>query len=303
MKPGQHINLPTDLLRTFITVIDLGGFTRAGDALNRTQPAISLQVRRLEDLVGSKLILHDGRALKLSDAGVALAAYARQILRLNDEAVTRFHKVNALGALRAGLPTDYVTAFLQDGVTGFMHANADVEVEVHCDLSRNLLELLKRDQLDLTVALIREGDRNYLVRAWEERPVWTTAEGGTSYRHDPVPIAAHPEGCEYRNRMVAALNTAGKAWRIAYSNPEIGGLRSAVLDDLGISALTRKTLSEGMRILSEEDGFPKLEKIRIGIFYKHARLSDAGLKLVNRLVECLDEASDRHFMPHAHPAG
>ena len=302
MEPGQHINLPTDLLRTFITVIDLGGFTRAGDALNRTQPAISLQVRRLEDLVGSKLILHDGRALKLSDAGVALAAYARQILRLNDEAVTRFHKVNALGALRVGLPTDYVTAFLQDGLTSFMHANADVEVEIHCDLSRNLLEFLNRDQLDLTIALIRERDESYLVKAWEERPVWTTAEGGTSYRRDPVPIVAHPEGCEYRNRMVAALNTAGKAWRIAYSNPGIGGLQSAVINDLGISALTRKTLSEGMRILSEEDGFPKLEKIRIGMFYKHARLSDAGLMLVNHLIECLDEASDQHFMPSAHPA-
>lgn len=301
MGSRKHINLPTDLLRTFITVIDLGGFTRAGDALNRTQPAISLQVRRLEELVGTKLILHDGRALKLSDAGVSLAAYARQILRLNDEAVSRFHKINALGALRVGLPTDYVTAFLQEGLTNFMRDNKNVEVEIHCDLSRHLLDLLSRDQLDLTVALIREDEHNYLVKAWEEQPIWTTSAAGASYTRDPVPLVAHPEGCEYRNRMVAALNATGRSWRIAYSNPGISGLQNAVENDLGVSALTHKTQSDSMRILNEDDGFPTLEKIRIGMFYKHARMTDAGLMLVNHLIECLDEASDQHFMPSAHP--
>lgn len=301
MDCRNYINLPTDLLRTFITVIDLGGYTRAGEALNRTQPAISLQVRRLEELIGAKLIMHDGRTLKLPDAGVALAAYARQILRLNDEAISRFHKINALGALRVGLPTDYVTAFLQKNLTDFMGDHSDVEVEINCDLSRHLVDFLNRDQLDLTIALISEDNQKNLVKAWSEQPIWTTSKDGESHRRDPLPLIAHPEGCEYRNRMVAALNSVGRTWRIAYSNPGISGLQDAVSNDLGVSVLTHKTLSNGMRILAEKDGFPPLEKIRIGMFYKHTRMTDAGLMLVNHLIDCLDEASDQHFMPSAHP--
>lgn len=103
----RAINLPTDLLRAFITVIDLGGYTRAGEALGRTQPAISLQMKRLEELLDAILITHEGRELKLTEQGEALAVYARQLLRLNDEAVAKLKGRSAQGLLRVGLPTDF----------------------------------------------------------------------------------------------------------------------------------------------------------------------------------------------------
>lgn len=295
-------NLPTDLLRTFITVTDLGGYTRAGEALNRTQPAVSLQMKRLEDLVGEKLLVHDGRTVNLTSAGTLLAGFARQILQLNDEAMARFRPVELAGRLRIGLPTDYAVAYLQNTVTDFVRDNSAVDMEMHCDVSRRLLDDLHADRLDLAVALIDSADARYLVRAWEEQPIWTCAVGADVYATTPVPLVTHPEGCEYRNRMVEALNRACRSWRIAYSGPGIAGLQDAVVSGLGVSALTRKTLLDGMRTLTEEQGFPPMEKIRIGLFYKHPRQSQAGLKLVEHLISGLDEAADGDFMPSVHPA-
>lgn len=296
------INLPTELLRTFITVSDLGGYTKAGNALNRTQPAISLQMKRLESLVDCKLLLHDGRNLELTSEGKTLAGYARQILRFNDEAVARFHKRDAFGRLRIGLPTDYGLAFLQNAVTAFIHAHADVDVEIRCDLSRALLTDLHGDKLDLAVALTDDTDEPYLVRLWEEQPIWSGAKAGQSYKREPLPLVCHPKNCEYRNRVIEALNRIGRDWRIAYSSPGITGLQEAVGADLGVCALTHNTLRSDMRVLTEKDGFPALAKIRIGLFYKHPRLSGAGLMLVDHVIERLDEATDADFWPSEQPS-
>lgn len=294
-------NLPTDLLRTFITVTDLGGYTKAADALNRTQPAISLQMKRLEDLLGEKLLLHNGRALTLTSEGKVLAGFARQILRLNDDAVARFRGTQPNGPLRIGLPTDYALSFLQGAVTQFAHDNEAVDLEIHCGISHDLLEDIASDRLDIAVALINETNDRYLVRAWEEQPVWVGARDTALHKTDPLPLVTHPEGCEYRNRIVDALNRDRREWRIAFSSPGITGLQNAVASGLGISALTRKTVSDEMRTLSVADGLPALEKLRIGLFYKHPRQSSAGLRLVDHLIEGLDEAADGDFMPSAHP--
>ncbi len=295
------INLSTDLLRTFVTVSDLGSYTRAGEALNRTQPAISLQMRRLEELVGAKLIAHDGRILSLTEAGQVLSAYARQILHLNDQAVSQFRRDDVVGALKVGLPTDFAVLNLQETVARFVFDHPDVDLEIRCGLSRELVEALHADEISLAVALIPEDKQQYLVRAWEERPIWVTAKSKRTHSQKPLPLVGHPEGCEYRNRMTKALERVGSKWRIAYTSPDVSGLQKAVVSGLGVSALTRSTLSNGMRVLSEADGFPEMDKIRIGMFYKHPRLSKAGLELSNGLIANLDKATDRFFTQSAHP--
>ena len=284
-------NLPSDLLRTLVTVVDLGGYTRAAEVLGRSQPAITLQVQRLEALVGTKLVVRSGREITLTEGGRTLARYARQILRLNDEAVACFTDPTAIGMLRVGLPTDFSVAFLQEALSGFAATHREVMLEVHCGLSRDLVERLHRDQLDIIVALSKDGEAQYLVRSWLERPIWVTAESGSVHRQTPVPLAAHPEGCEYRERMISALSRGHRDWRIAFTSPGISSLQRAVCTGLGVTALTRKTLLAGMRVLVEKDGFPPLDDIHIGLFYKHVRLSDAGLMLVNLLIDNLDEAA------------
>ncbi len=285
-------NLPMNLLRTLTAVIDLGGYTRAADALGRTQPAISLQIKRLESLLDARLIVHSGREMKLTEHGETLVQFARQILRLNDEAVARFSDRSATGILRVGLPTDYSVSFLQDAMAAFAKQHKGITLEIQCDLSRHLIEALRHDQLDMAVGILSEGDNPFLVREWEDTPVWAAPLEFKVNQTDTVPLVGHPEGCEYRDRMISALAKAGRKWRVAYTSPGISGLQQAVTSGLGVSALTRKTIAPGMKILTKRDGFPPMANFRIGLFYKHARLTDGGLMLVNLLIDYLDEASD-----------
>lgn len=281
-------NLPTDLLRTLIAVIELGGHSKAGAVLGRSQPAISLQIRRLEDLVRAPLLNQEGRTIQPTPAGEALLSYAREMIRINDEAVRYFHRSDMTGVIRIGLPTDYAVAFLQSAMTGFIRTHSEVELEIHCDLSRELHQRLRTDDLDIIVAMMPAARMPYLSRAWVEQPIWAAAESFRMTSHHSAPLGAHPEGCDYRARMIQALDDAGQRWRIVYTGPGINGLQNAVLNGLCVTALTKATMLPGMRVLEESEGFPALEPLRVGLFYKHPRLSAAGLQLVSDLVASLD---------------
>jgi len=291
----RRLNLPTDLLRTFITVADLGGYTKAGELLGRTQPAISLQMRRLEDMIGAKLLLQDGRKLSLSDEGARLAVYARQILCMNDEAVARFQETELGGTIRVGLPTDYAVAFLQGLLIDYAKKHPDVTLEIICDLSEPLLIGLAADEYDIVIAMTSDHVSQHLSRAWVERPLWVVGEYLDVHEDAIVPIVAHPDGCEYRNRMIESLSSINRQWRIVYCSPGISGLQNAVLAGMGVSAMTQRTLLPGMQVLTPEDGFPPLADIRVGLYYKHPRMTDAGLALVNHLVLSMDDNGDGDF--------
>lgn len=282
------VNLPTDLLRTFITVVELGGHSKAGAALGRSQPAISLQIGRLEDLVKAQLLTQEGRAIHPTPAGEALLSFAREMVRTNDEAVSYFHRTDRSGVLRIGLPTDYAVAFLQNTLTRFLHDNPAVDLEIHCDLSRELHKMLRAEELDVIIATMNSPRMPYLSRSWVEQPIWVAAEAYHANPDRPVPLGAHLEGCDYRSRMLEALDADGRRWRVVYTGPGISGLQNAVLNGLCVTALTQATLLPGMRELTEAEGFPKLEHLRIGLFYKHPRLTPAGLHLVSELVASLD---------------
>jgi DNA-binding transcriptional LysR family regulator len=288
----QPTNLPIDVLRAFVTVIDLGGFTKAGMALGRSQPAISLQIHKLEEMVGAKLIIVSRNNLKLTEEGETLIIYARQVLRLNDEAMAKFSSQPNKGLLRIGLPTDFASSYLQEVISDFSKKMPNVAIELHCDLSRHVLSWLHANDLDIAIGILNRESNPYLVRSWEERPIWVSAADDEICKRRPIPLATHPEGCEYRGRMISALRAIGREWRVVYTNPAIGGLQRAVSSGLGVTALTRKTVQPDMRVLTIKDGFPTLESIRIGMFYKHSRLSPAGLALVETLITKMDEAAD-----------
>lgn len=284
-------NLQTDLLRTFVSVVELGGHSKAGAMLGRSQPAISLQISRLEELVGAALLIKKGRAIQPTADGEVLLAYAREVVRINDEAMSHFRRSVMTGMLRIGLPSDYAVAFLQNALTDFTRSHPEVNLEIHCDLSREILRQLSADELDIIVAMMPSPRMPYLSRSWVEHPIWVAAESFAIDPDRPVPLAAHPEGCDYRARMIQALESAGRRWRFVYTGPGISGLQNAVLNGLGVSALTRPTLLNGMRILDQSDGMPPLETLRVGLFYKHPRQTAAGIKLISELVARLDSVS------------
>ncbi|MFN4143347.1 LysR substrate-binding domain-containing protein [Aestuariivirga sp.] len=289
-------NLPTDVLRTYLAVIDLESFTKAGRLLGRTQPAVSLQIHKLEELVGSPLLDTSGRGIVLTPEGEVLARHARQLLALNDEIVARLQKREMGGRLRVGLPTDYAVSFFQKSLSSYVRQNPDVEMSIHCDISDRLLAMFAAEELDLAIAMFDDRPKPGLIYSWAEKPIWVAASDFDSERQDTVPIAAHPEGCHYRSRMTHALDQIGRAWRITYSSPGVNGLQQAVQSGLGVTALTRRTLLRGMRILGEKDGFPTLPDIHLGLHFKNTNASTAALMLVNYIMQALHDSGQTGFI-------
>lgn len=282
------LNLPMDLLRSFVTVIEVESYTQAAHLLGRTQPAISLQMRRLEDLVGHQLIEQKGRRITLTERGEALAQQARQILRLNDLAISQFERSNEGNGLRIGLPLDYAVNMLQQTMTALVHKNPDVQIEIQCALSQTLLESLHKDEIDIAVALFKGSDQQFLFRQWQEHPIWVGAENFKISATDVLPLAVHPAGCAYRARMSEALKRVNRRWRVAYSSPGIHGVQSAVLNGLGLSCLTVPTLLPGMRRFTAADGLPDPAPLHIGLFFRQSQLGSCGHQAVDLIEKAIE---------------
>lgn len=278
----MQTNLPTDLLRAFVTVVDLGGYTAAAQALGRTQSAISQQLRRLEALIGHPLLLSQAGQIVLTDAARLLDPQARQLLRLNDDIVAGFEAERLSGWLRIGVPTDFSNIPMQRAIAAFAAQHSGIRIEVTSRLSRDLRQALAADRLDLALAIAPEDGMPWLVQSFALRPFWALTERPDLSR--PLPLVRHPDPCEYGDRMRSALRGAGLSWRTVLVSDDVEGLISATRAGIGITALTPSTLAEGLRRADAQDGLPDLAPLRIGLFYKHARLKSAGHALAKHLL-------------------
>lgn len=289
------LTMQTDLLRTFATVADLRSFTRAGDALGRTQPAISLQIKRLEDLVRAPLFERDSTPLRLTAAGEMLAVYARKILCLHDEALSRLLRPVVAGAVRVGIPNDFAVSLLPEVLADFGVGHRGVRLDVVCDISANLLRSLEQGRLDVIVAMTAEQAAPAAAKLWSERLAWVGGGARDLLGLRPLPLVAYPEGCTYRARMTEALSRAGIGWQIACTTASLSGLQAAVQAGLGVTVLSIATVPPGLAVLPTEMGFPGLADAMVGLYYAQGTLSEAAQCLVNFVMRRLDAT---HLGPH-----
>lgn len=257
-------SIPTDLLRAFVTIIDLRGYTRAGEQLGRTQPAISLQMRRLQDLVGVQLFTRDGNGTSVTEAGELVAGYARQILALNDEMLLRLSDKRAQGKLRLGIPNDYADHFLPRLMQGFAADFRGLTFDVVCDVSHALLKGLREGLFDVVVAMTPDGPAEGAFMTWREPLAWV-GDGSGIHEKDALRIVCYPEGCLYRRNMLSALQREGRAFEIVYTSPSLAGLEAAISTGFGVSVLARRILSD--RLLEIRDAqLPRIADVVVGIY-------------------------------------
>ena len=208
LKKGIFMkNLPMDLLRAFVTVAEFKSFTKAGELLGRSQPAISLQINRLEQLLDETLLVREGKKIDLSSAGEAFFDYANQILTLNDQAINQFSKSAVIGKIRLGIPSEFATVLLPKIVGRFAKAYPNVTLEVNCQLSKTLLSKSGRANHDIILALQNnphEEDLETQVKI--DKLVWVSSIGYSSQIPSKVPIIVAPQGCIYRDRAIKTLN-------------------------------------------------------------------------------------------------
>ncbi len=259
-------NLDIDLLKTFIAIAEQGSFTRAADEVNKTQSAVSMQMKRLEDVVQRPLFDRDGRQNRLTADGDRLLDYARRLVRLNDEAVATFTRPELTGAVRLGTPDDYADRLLPEILARFSRTHPLVQVDVNCIGSGTLTEMAKRNEVDLAlITCTHKTDADEIVRT--EPLVWVTSAQHHVHERETIPVALSHVGCIWRHMALKALDDSGKSYRVGYASANSNAVNAAVLAGLAVAAIPRIVMRPGMRVLGPEDGFPPIGEFEIGLVY------------------------------------
>ena len=279
-------NLDVDLLKTFLAIADNGSFTKAAEEVHKTQSAVSMQMKRLEDLVGTPLFAKDGRMSRFTPDGERLVDYARRIVAINDEAVYAFAKPDLAGTIKFGTPDDYAERFLPEILARFARTHPMVTVDVECLGSGELFERCKRGEMDLSLVTFGcEIITDEPVR--REKLVWVTSTRHHAHMAEVLPLAVSHAGCSWRSIVLRALDGQQRKFRVAYSTPNSNAVNAAVLQGLAVGAIPELCLRPGMRILTEKDGFPSLGTFDIGLVRKPGKANKAIEALARHVTESL----------------
>ncbi|OZA23323.1 MAG: hypothetical protein B7X91_13855 [Hydrogenophilales bacterium 17-64-11] len=255
-------NLDMDLLRALVAIADSGSFSAAALRLGRTQSAISLQIKRLEEAVGQPLLERSqGRVVGPTAEGRVLIDYSRRILRLNDEACACFARPNLVGRLRLGLPEELMESVFPRVLTEFTRDYPRVELSVRCDLSVRITALAEAGELDLAIAKgmpgesVVEGSTGW--RLLNRDPMaWLAGEGSNAMDQRPLPLAVFHEGCVFRMAAITALAARGISWRLAFVGGSYTALRHAVAAGFAVTPLPRSLKVPGL--VEVRVGLPEL---------------------------------------------
>jgi DNA-binding transcriptional LysR family regulator len=263
--------LDADLLRAFVLVAERRSFTEAAEMVGRTQSAVSMQIKRLEETLGQK-VLNRGKGgdVELTPHGDILLTHARQILTLNDEVMALFRAPALAGTVRLGTPDDYAFGYLPPILKRFSDTHPAVQVDVLCAPSNELIKRLKEDDLDLTLTSEGHEPRHWpTVQLWRGPLVWVTSSRYAPHRLDPLPLALAQAGtnashnCDWARAAMTALDHAGRRYRLAYSSGSQVGTHAPVLAGLAVTVSTLSWLPDGLRPMRADEGLPPLPEFGI----------------------------------------
>lgn len=290
--------LDLDQLKTFIAIAAGGSFTRAAEEVHRTQSAVSMQMRRLEERIGKPLFAKDGRNNRLTDEGERLLVYARRMMQLNRETLAAFDDAQLQGHVRIGTPDDYADRFLPEIMARFARSNPRVELSVICEPSASLDALVARGALDIALVTQRNAEhRSETVR--REPLLWVTSANHATHERAVLPMAFGRRGCIWRQAAIDALAGMGRDYRVLVTSWSATVVAAAVLSGLAVSIMAECALRPGMRVLGEQDGFGRLPNVEIGILRGHTGQTEIVDALARHIAESLDNIS----VPSAEDSG
>ncbi|UTW56517.1 LysR substrate-binding domain-containing protein [Kordiimonas sp. SCSIO 12610] len=284
----MQVNLSIDLVRTFVTVVDCGNITQASKYLLRGQSAISMQIKRLEDLLGKKLLTRSKSGVVMTGEGERFLPDARELLKLNDDIYMKYTNDSVAGTVRIGAPEDFATSHLPQILSSFSNTYPNVALEVTCELTMQLLDDFGAGKLDL--ALVKQDpDGSPLgMQVWREPLVWVASDSASVSSMPVVPLACAPNPCVYRERAITGLKQLGREWREAYICTSLSGIHAAVRAGLGIGVLPKEMVPSDLRIVnSEKAGLPMLRATEMALI-EAKNLSKAAERLREYIIQELE---------------
>lgn len=276
------MEFPIDLLKTFLAIVDTGGFTSASQVVHRTQSAISMQVKRLEETIGQPIFERSGRSFALTAEGETLIPYARRMLKLHDETVAAMIQPDMVGTVRIGTPDDYALRFLPEILARFAATYPRVQVTVRCEPSVQLAPALEKGEIDLAL-MTGEGYQDDVDVVRRDPSVWITATNYLAHEEEPLPLAVFQCECIFRKWMFQALDEAARSYRIAFQSPSYAGILAAVSAGLAVTVLAASVVPEETRVLAASEGFPALPATSIVLKQapgRHGRAVDSMARFI-----------------------
>ncbi len=288
-------NIDIDLLRSFVTIVEVKSFTRAADRLLRTQSAVSLQMKRLEEQLACRLFERGGRGVEPTEAGALLLGYARRILAANDELVGRMAEPLVEGSVSIGAPEGFSTEHLAPVLARFARAFPKVKLSLRTGAIDPLRQAYGAGQLDLLIEAGVDDAPSTPAAAQalsREALVWCVADGAepevsTGTAAEPLRLVLSTAPCPVREAAVAALEKSAIPYRITFETGSRAGMQSAVGAGLGIGVLPRSSLLAGMHRLNSAEGLPPLPVMTTSLVAREGAGVAAG-RLCSFLVSVFD---------------
>jgi DNA-binding transcriptional LysR family regulator len=274
-------DLDPSLLRVFLVCVASGSISRAAKLLGRSQPTLSEQLRRLEDLFGSRLLVRSRDGVTTTETGERLLPYARRIVELSQEALETLSNVGSSNRhVGVGILDELTQGPFPELLSTIRNDHPDCSIEIASLPTVEMRNALDTDRIQLAL-----GDFAGLslapVKKWMEPLCWVASPGfDASVR--PIPLILCSKPCRFRRRILAALDEAGVAWRIALESTTLVGVQAAVSAGLGVAALFTKFAPSGLHPVAEGHGLPRLPTMELALIRAHASISDPLVDAVAR---------------------
>lgn len=250
-----------DLLQAVVAFADTGSCKAAAKVIHRSQSAVSIKLKKLEEDLGATVFTRTGRAISLNERGKDMVADARRILWISGQLVERAKSPGLSGAVRLGLPDDY-TSLLGPFLSRFSDEFPSANLDLHCAPTAQLKPMLERGELDLSILSFETDTKEGFVL--QRQPVhWFCSRTNDLHDRRPLPLALFPEGCIFRKWILAALTQMDREYRIVCTSPNTAALQAVVQAGLAVSAFPRSDIPSGSRLLGVDDGFPELSEVTI----------------------------------------
>jgi DNA-binding transcriptional LysR family regulator len=274
--------LDTDQLRSFLAIVDTGSFTRAAERVNKTQSAVSMHIRRLEEQLGCALFVKQGRGAKLSDEGEKLIDFARRMMQVEAGALAALSRKGLSGRVRLGIPDDYAEFYLAGILSRFYQHHPVVEISVVCENSVGLATQVRAGALD--VALVTETDDIEgieIIR--EERLVWVASRRFQVDPSVPLPLAMGSSTCIWRRLAEEAMRSCNRTTRNLLVSKNFSAIAPIVRAGLAVTVLPDNAVPADFRILGAESGLPRLPSSRMGLIHASGKLSPEAAALADAI--------------------
>ncbi len=257
-------DMQLDWLKCFVAVVDGGSLSNAAGEIHRSQSAVSMQIKKLEEALGQRLLERDARRLQLTADGQTLLGYARRIIDLHAEAQSALSGEELTGRVRLGVPDDYASRYLTPVLKRFAPRYSGVEIELTCEQSTSLIPRVASGDLDLALISRDHARRGTLL--FHEPMAWVGSPQFELWRRDPLPIAVYEETSLARRSVINALAQQGRRYRVVYHSSSLAGQIAAVDSGLAVAVLTQCSAPEHLQILGRDQGLGPLEPMQVAVY-------------------------------------